>query len=585
MINKIKSAIERKEWHIGKYFLLIFLPLTFLLFGLVASLYYIDVKNQRRLHEIDAINIVNIQKEIIAADFRTVFSDLMVLVAHHDLQVLIERGDIESRNALSQEFLVYCDKKGLYDQIRFLDEEGMEIVRVNYNGGEPYIVPADKLQLKTHRYYFKESFIRERDEVYISPFDLNMEKGGIERPLKPMIRFGTPVFNGKSKKRGVLILNYLGNKLLNNFEKFIANVSGQVYLLNSDGYWLKGPEAGKEWGFMYKEGKSWTFGSSYPDVWKKISEKESGQLYTAEGMFTFATVKLPTEMQLSKLEPEGPLEPNWKIVSHIPTVTLDEASQKLLFNLLLLSLVILVPLSTGSWFLARMYVVRKKTEAELRQKGRLAEMGEMFTHLAHDIRSPLGTIGMAHECLTDSTDIGDEDKELLKFVGRGIDTLNAMVNDLLDYSRGDSLNIEPFDCLEVIDEILGDLKRNKVVPGVEVTKNFPEKCSTLNADKLKIRQVLTNVINNAIQSMSEGGILALSILEENKALTITVTDTGAGIPRENLEKIFTPFFTTKKKGTGLGMAIIKRFVELHDGDITIESTVGKGTTVVIILPL
>jgi hypothetical protein len=102
----------------------------------------------------------------------------------------------------------------MYDQIRLLDERGMEVVRVDLIRETPVILPGERLQDKSERYYFRDSFKLGRGEVFMSPLDLNVENGRIERPLKPMIRFGTPVFDGQGRKKGLVVINYMAASLL-----------------------------------------------------------------------------------------------------------------------------------------------------------------------------------------------------------------------------------------------------------------------------------------------------------------------------------------------------------------------------------
>ncbi len=122
------------------------------------------------------------------------------------------------------EFTVFANKKKRYDQIRYLDSSGMEIVRINFNGGRPQVVKQRELQNKSSRYYFREALVLERGGIYLSPLDLNIEEGEIEYPLKPMMRFGTPVFDQAGDKKGIILLNYFGDYLIGNFTRAAANI-------------------------------------------------------------------------------------------------------------------------------------------------------------------------------------------------------------------------------------------------------------------------------------------------------------------------------------------------------------------------
>ncbi|MDH3974074.1 MAG: PAS domain-containing protein [Deltaproteobacteria bacterium] len=227
----------------------------------------------------------------------------------------------------------------------------------------------------------------------------------------------------------------------------------------------------------------------------------------------------------------------------------------------------------------------KRAEKELEQKRRLAAMGEMSAYIAHDIRNPLNNLGLSYELLKDSPAIKGNDREALLLMGKGIENLISISKDLLDYGRSDKLIKENFDCLALINELLTELDEKTGHANIEVIKKLPQKSSPLKADRVKIHQALLNILNNAIQSMAGGGRLSISAEERDGRLIIAVCDTGAGIKKKDLDKIFAPFFTTRKNGTGLGMAILKHFVDLHGGEVIVESEVGKGTTVTVALPV
>ena len=136
---------------------------------------------------------LKLKKEIIANNFETIISDLFYLSRQNELSALFDNNTNEIKDAIFREYLEFSRFKNIYDQIRYLDEKGMEIVRVNHNNEQPVVVQNEKLQFKGDRYYFKDTFRLKGDEIFVSPFDLNIENERIEQPLKPMIRFGISV--------------------------------------------------------------------------------------------------------------------------------------------------------------------------------------------------------------------------------------------------------------------------------------------------------------------------------------------------------------------------------------------------------
>lgn len=236
-------------------------------------------------------------------------------------------------------------------------------------------------------------------------------------------------------------------------------------------------------------------------------------------------------------------------------------------------------------------VVRDITEHrrindELKQKKKLAAMGEMSAYLAHEIRGPLNTLGLSYEFLNESNDVKGEERAALENLGRGLETLSALATDLLDYSRTDNINMQSVEPTNIINNVVCEIKQKLSGKNIKVETDLPEHSPPMNLDTLKICQVLLNVINNAIHSMDdEGGLLTISAKAEDGSFYISISDTGCGMTEEELDKIFLPFYTARQGGTGLGMAIVKHFTDLHGGDIQVASEKGKGSIVVISLPV
>ena len=338
-----------------KRILITFLILLLPIFAIGVVIYHQGVRNNKTLLEIQSLANLNGQNEQIINEFTYVLSDLMFLAEQHQLQVFLDQSNKEHWQILVEEYRRFITRKKLYDQIRFLDETGMEMVRVNFNAS----VFKSKLQKKGKRYYFRDTFILERGKIFVSPFDLNIEKGKIERPKKPVIRFGTPVFDSDGQKRGVLLLNYLGNKLLKKLEHKGVNASNHIMLLNAAGFWLKGTVPEEEWGFMSETGSDKTFGNRFPAEWKHITQKQSGQFYTSNGLFTFITIypvsgnpkmgtaKQPTIPRTSQMAQNY----YWKMVSHGSTQILQAKSNQILRDMALPFLALIILMLIVSAFL------------------------------------------------------------------------------------------------------------------------------------------------------------------------------------------------------------------------------------------
>lgn len=194
-------------------------------------------------------------------------------------------------NQVSKTLIAMSQRKEIYDQIRYLDLNGHEIVRVNFYDGKANVVPKALLQNKANRYYFKKAAQLDCNQVYVSPLDLNIEHGMIEIPHKPTIRMAAPVYDDYGNKRGVVIINYLANYLMDGLKLFNLNSGTNYMLVNRDGYFLYNdlkPEL--EFAFMFKNKQPQTIYSEFPSFTKQLQETVSGQFESADGILTIESV-------------------------------------------------------------------------------------------------------------------------------------------------------------------------------------------------------------------------------------------------------------------------------------------------------
>jgi len=226
---------------------------------------------------------------------------------------------------------------------------------------------------------------------------------------------------------------------------------------------------------------------------------------------------------------------------------------------------------------------RKKLEAQLAESQRLASIGETAAMVGHDLRNPLqGIAGAAYNIRRHLRNAPDPStKEMLAVIDNGVQYTNGIINDLLEFSREMQLQPLPTTPKSLVRQTLTDIKIPNNITIEDTTADAPE----ILADEPKIKRVLTNLIQNAIDAMPEGGKLSISSMNTQQEASISVRDTGFGIPQDMLEKIWTPLHTTKAKGIGLGLPICRRIIEAHGGTISVESTVGKGTTFTLKLPI
>jgi PAS domain S-box-containing protein len=305
------------KWQIIQQALIFFLFPAFLLIA-VGLYHYHDITESDRegLMVKEKIN-TELGQIAITNALQGVISDLMYLSRQYEIHNKNAGDDTTLIPSLADEYLLFSNEMGIYNQIRLLDETGVERIRVNHNRGRSSIVPEHLLQDKSDRYYFKNAWLLERGEVYISPFDLNIEHRQIEEPIEPVIRFAAPVFGADGHKTGILILNYLGKKLLNDFRNAVVNIADHAMLVNADGYWLSSPIKEDEWGFMY--GNSKTFVKLYPEIWALMKDSDSGQIERSDGIYSFTTIyPLQSTIDIRSYKAANFDGNTWKVISRLP---------------------------------------------------------------------------------------------------------------------------------------------------------------------------------------------------------------------------------------------------------------------------
>ncbi|BCR03802.1 two-component sensor histidine kinase [Desulfuromonas versatilis] len=225
---------------------------------------------------------------------------------------------------------------------------------------------------------------------------------------------------------------------------------------------------------------------------------------------------------------------------------------------------------------------------QMERADRLASVGEMATGIAHEIKNPLAGISSAISVLADDFDPADPRREIVSQVLEQIARLNKTATDLLYFGRPGKPEFGYVDLNALVKNTLFFVAQHPEARNIHRVKELTRDMPLVWADQKQIQQVLFNIIINAIQAMSDGGTLLVQtdgIRHDGKSFgRVQVTDSGKGIPAEELEKIFVPFFTTKTQGTGLGLPICRQLLEQHGGSIRVESKVGEGTTFTIELP-
>jgi diguanylate cyclase (GGDEF)-like protein/PAS domain S-box-containing protein len=335
--------IRHQNWQFLREICLVSSP-----FGLVLSSFLILWHCSEYQREISLIQRIEQKRVEIAFlllehEFKMIAADLLILSEDHNLQKFLVSASDRDRQILEQEYLVFSKYKTIYDQVRFLDARGQEQVRVNFNQGHPTVVPQVDLQDKGQRYYFRDTYQLKAGEMFVSPLDLNIENQVIELPFKPMIRFGTPVYQTANQPAGIVLLNYQAGILLQRLKNVLQSSVNQPMLLNAAGYWLMAPNPEDEWGFML-EHEQRTFAHVYPELWPILQQQAQGQIHTNAGIFTFRSFYPLIASMISSTGSAhatgtsqrlaNPDQYMWKIVAWVPNSVVSQLQQRHLGHVL-----------------------------------------------------------------------------------------------------------------------------------------------------------------------------------------------------------------------------------------------------------
>ena len=231
-------------------------------------------------------------------------------------------------------------------------------------------------------------------------------------------------------------------------------------------------------------------------------------------------------------------------------------------------------------------LVEERTK-QLKDSERLAAIGATAGMVGHDIRNPLQAITSdVYLAKTELASIPESEEkknalESLQEIEKNIDYINKIVADLQDFARPLNPHAEEADLKLIIDDLLS---KNGLPENVKASVKVETEAKKLWLTPHYINRIMYNLVNNAVQAMPKGGKLTIHAYKEANDVVITVKDTGVGIPEDVKSKLFTPMFTTKSKGQGFGLPVVKRMTEALGGTVTFESQEGKGTTFIVRLP-
>jgi PAS domain S-box-containing protein len=229
----------------------------------------------------------------------------------------------------------------------------------------------------------------------------------------------------------------------------------------------------------------------------------------------------------------------------------------------------------------------REAQEKLIRTEKLAAIGQLASGVGHELRNPLGAIKNAVFYVRrriGNTDLPATEPRVMEFLDimdEEVNTANKVITDLLGFSRVAKPTVSPVSIAGVIEDAL---KHNPLPENIKLTSVIDENLPMVMVDADQVRQVFINIVLNAIQAMTDGGRLDIQAKSEGEFVEVEFSDSGSGIPKSAIKKIFDPLFTTKAKGIGLGLSVCKTILERHGGDIRVESKVGRGSTFTVSLP-
>lgn len=548
---------------------------------ITGSYLYFQMRTQeaRALIALEEQHHIEIQSAVLDNDLTHVAYTLSYL---RDQVHLHGYGDSElNRTSFAQDIYSFMQSNALYDQIRFIDADGMEVVRVNFNRGSPELVMQERLQFKGDRDYFRQSMLLGENEIYISALDLNVEYGKVEEPYKPVIRFAMPVFSQKGEILGVLIVNHLASTMLDAFKKFASPTSARSMLLNDSGYWLSHPDVEQQWGFMFESLQGQSMKHQSPALWQSVMNRDynqfdfDGDIVSVGTVYPFSSFSTMRKIKLSSQARQR----FWKIVSIYPEAELNEQllplKTRVTVSALLSMLASLLLLVLWRRSTLRKIETEKEREKLLQQLQELSrrlidlreeEVSRIASALHDDMAQVLVAIQMQLG-LTEQLCQTGEYAEAKASIGR----IQKMSGDLTRVIRNQLYAIRPGHLHEIgleasVEELCREWRKQ-----MDITLRL-EKMPEDLPDKLQlclfrvVQESLTNVIKH-----SGATLLEIELTHQNDEIWLQCRDNGCGFNVANVVR-------------GLGLIGMQERISALGGSMHVDSSKGRGVHLEVRLP-
>lgn len=505
------------------------------------------------------------------------------------------------------DFLIGMDS---YSQFRLINLSGKEVFRLNRNE-KGQIVKSNELQDKADRDYYQVTKDLRKNQIYLSPLNLNQENGVLELPYKPMIRGVAPIFDSLDKKLGIVVINFGASKLLDMIKK---DNQYPFMLLDRFGNYLVSKDTNKEFAHLISEGQNDSFNDEHPIVWDSLNTKASTSLFWNGDLW------VKTELDIKNELSQTPIFQNkladikttnkWVLLKHIDSQLINAGIKREIFSVLLINALVILAIFCMSFletksenaegkYLKSLELMNNRLllkRAELQNKNnalatiqnklevRNAQLLEYNNIVAHNLRAPTTSVSALVSMLMESKNY-EEAKGYFPKLHKITHAINTLVDDLLVYVRIlndddqvvlENLELEPL-ILATLDLYLETLDKETI----EVRTDLSE-WKEIKFSKIYLQSIIQNLISNAIKyrDPNKKSVIGIRTLWENNKKVLVIEDNGIGV---DLNRYGRDIFKLYKRfhrglsGKGMGLFLVKTQLESLNASIEVFSELGKVT--------
>jgi signal transduction histidine kinase len=602
-----------------KDFLTIFLPIFFFLFLLIGSAsYYVFTEQKKNIlgNTSESYSDDLFQRAtMIRSRLATSVNDLSFLSRYRSVVNYFD--DPATESLLIADLKLFGQKNWDYKQLCFIDADGIETIRIDWRRNQLDVVMDSLLQDRSDGPDFIKASRLKRGEIYISRLELAAEPLNPERSHQRVIRFAAPVYNEQEQFRGVIVIRQYLDDFLERLQiKDLSNDS-KFMLLDSEGYWLTGPEEYPLFGFLFHDHEKLSFASYFPNTWKSMQESSFGYREADRGLFIFRELAIDEAVGVDNMLPAtqvyGDDRNHWRLVVHVNYKDIRqlksfEQTFWLVFGFVATLLLIASYIISRLLFKLRLNLnelnelngtlerrIQARTDELSSQNEKLNQVNqelESFAYsVSHDLRAPLRHIAGFVDLLAkkDQHELSEKGLAYLGYIKQASRDMNRLIEDLLNFSRIGRAEIKGVEYemdLQVL-EVIRQLEKNSKGPEIDWQIGAMPK---VFGDLSMIKQIWINLLGNAMKysSKRDHPVINVTAKQEKTQIIFSVQDNGVGFDMKYRHKLFGPFqrlhSDEEYEGTGIGLAIVRRIVVRHGGTVWAEGQPEKGAIFYFSLP-